>query len=319
MSGGNVYDRRASDGLRDLGWQVAMVEVGEGADAASALRSMPDDALVLVDGLVAGWAPAAMVEAAGRLRLVVLAHMVVASFPDATEPAVEAERRVLAAARGVIVPSRWAAAELARRGLVPDQCVRIAVPGVDVPVHPAEPSGDGALLCVGVIAPHKGQDTLLDALAALPDVDWTCALVGAADADPDFASEVAARAAALGERVQLLGVLDEARLAALYRRSALLVAPSRVETGGMAVAEARAHGLPVVGADTGGIADALADGGGILVAPDDPDALAAALRGWLCDPELRRRLRGEALAARAALPRWSGTVADIARALEAAA
>lgn len=317
VSGGNVYDRHVRDGLRDRGWAVETTEIADAAGAASALRDTPDGALVLIDGLVAGWAPDAVEEAAARVRLALLTHMVVAAFPDATDAAMEAERRILAASPTVIATSRWTADEFARRGLADPARIAVAVPGVQQ-ADAAMPRGDGDVLCVGVIAPHKGQDTLLEALAQLPPVDWTCELVGSADPFPEFASTVARRAAALGGRVRLTGVLDPDALADAYCRSAVLVAPSRVESSGMAIAEARARALPVIAAETGGIPDALATGGGLLVRVDDPGALADALRAWMTDPALRARLRREALDARATLPAWPDTVARVADVLEAA-
>ncbi|WP_374975394.1 glycosyltransferase family 4 protein [Microbacterium trichothecenolyticum] len=318
VSGGNVYDRHIRDGLRRRGWEVDVREAADAGGAASVLRDAPDRSRVLVDGLVAGWAPAAVEEAAGRLRLTVLAHMVTAAFPDATDAAIDAERRALASAHGVIVTSTWTAAELARRELADPVRTVVAVPGT-LAAEPAAPPADaGQLLCIGVIAPHKGQDTLLTALTRLRSEDWSCTIVGSTDAFPEFAAVIARQAAALDGRVRLVGVLDDQALDDAYRRCALLIAPSRVESSGMAIADARARGIPVLGAETGGIPDALAAGGGLLVQPGDPAALAAALDSWLTDPALRGRLRREALAARATLPTWRDTVARVADALEAA-
>ncbi|MDQ7879569.1 glycosyltransferase family 4 protein [Microbacterium sp. QXD-8] len=317
MSGGNVYDRRIRDGLPAHGWTVQVLEVADAGEAASALRGAPDDALVLVDGLVAGWVPAALEDEASRLRLVLLAHMVVAAFPDATDAEADAERRALATAGAVIVTSRWTAGELARRGLTDPSRITVAIPGVQH-VDAGVPASDKDLLCVGVLAPHKGQDTLLDALGRLRTRDWTCAIVGSPEPFPRFAAVIAERAAAFDGRVQLTGVLDEDGLAEAYGRSALLVAPSRVESWGMAIADARARGIPVVGSAAGGIPDALAGGGGLLVCPDDPAALADVLEAWMSDPGLRARLRREAVSARASLPTWADTVAHVVRALEAA-
>ena len=317
VSGGNVYDRHIRDGLGDRGWVVTTQEVADAAAAASVLRDAPDGALVLVDGLVGGWAPAALEEHASRVRLVLLAHMVVAAFPDATDTATDAERRALAVARTVVVTSRWTADELARRGLADPSRITVAVPGVRR-AEPVTPGGENDLLCVGVLAPHKGQDTLLDALTRLPTSDWSCAVVGSGESFPDFAATIAERAAAFDGRVRIAGVLDDDALAEAYRRSSLLVAPSRVESRGMAIGEARARGLPVIGAETGGIPEALRGGGGLVVPPDDPAALAGALEAWMSDPLLRARLRREAITARAALPTWTDAVARVADALEAA-
>ena len=78
--------------------------------------------------------------------------------------------------REVIATSNWTASELVRRGIVPRQRVTVALPGAaDGP--PAR-GGAGRLLCVGAVAPHKGQDILLDALGRLGSHDWTCTVAG---------------------------------------------------------------------------------------------------------------------------------------------
>ncbi len=318
VSGGNVYDRHVRDGLRRRGWDVSTVEATGRREAASALSTAPAGSLVLVDGLTAGWAAAELEEAAARVRVVVLAHMVVAAFPDAPADAVEAERRVLACASRVVVTSRWTAGELARRGLAGADRVTVAAPGVREATPVVRAQDERNLLCVGVVAPHKGQDTLLAALARLPRADWTCSIVGSAEQFRDFATTIVRGAGAFGGRVRLTGVLGGSDLGDAYRRTAVLIAPSRVESAGMAIADARARGIPVIGTHVGGIPDTVAGGGAILVRPDDPGALADAMDAWMTDPALRARLRREALGARARLPRWSDTVTRVARALEAA-
>jgi glycosyltransferase involved in cell wall biosynthesis len=97
----------------------------------------------------------------------------------------------------------------------------------------------------------------------------------------------------------------------------VLVLPSRGETYGLVVTEALARGLPVIAAEVGGVPEALgygADGTrpGLLVPPDDPDALRDALRGWLEDADLRRRLRRAARERRVSLSRWSKTTSVVA-------
>jgi len=92
----------------------------------------------------------------------------------------------------------------------------------------------------------------------------------------------------------------------------------------MVVTEAVARGLPVVAADVGGLAEALGHGAhgirpGLLVAPNDAAALAAALRAWLGDPALRRRLRRAAAERRQSLPGWPATSSVLAGVLAGAA
>ncbi len=104
-----------------------------------------------------------------------------------------------------------------------------------------------------------------------------------------------------------------------YENASVLVHPSRGETYGMVLAEAISHGVPVIAADVGGVREAVDDeeGGsaGLLVRADDPSALAAALRRWLGEPELRRDLINACLARRVTLPDWASTVDDVERVL----
>jgi hypothetical protein len=318
VSGGNVYDRHVRDGLRRRGWGLRMCAPADRAELVTSLAEVAIGERVMIDGLVAGWDAAAVEALAAGARVIVLAHMVAAAFPGAASEVVEAERRVLAAAERVIATSPWTADELIRRGLVESRRLFVAAPGSRPAIAPLRPSTHHELLCVGVIAPHKGHDILLDALSRLTDDDWVCTVAGSSSADPDFAASIAAGTARFDGRVRLTGVLVGAELDAAYRRAGLLVAPSRVESFGMAIADAQRLGLPVIASDVGGIPQTVAAGGAILVAPDDPVALAEALQHWMSDPALRARLRDEAAHARSSAPRWTDTVARVDEILAAA-
>ena len=127
----------------------------------------------------------------------------------------------------------------------------------------------------------------------------------------------------LSDRVHLPGPRTGAALDRSYAGADLLVLASRSETYGMVIAEALARGLPVLATGVGGVMEALGPGAGpaqpgLLVAPDDPAALATALRAWLDDAELRRRLRRAARERRASLPGWPATASAIAAVLAGA-
>jgi glycosyltransferase involved in cell wall biosynthesis len=92
----------------------------------------------------------------------------------------------------------------------------------------------------------------------------------------------------------------------------------------MVVTEALARGLPVVAADVGGVAETLGHGTGgvrpgLLVPPDDAAALAAALRTWLGDADVRLSWRRAARERRALLAGWSTTTSVLAGVLAEAA
>jgi glycosyltransferase involved in cell wall biosynthesis len=156
---------------------------------------------------------------------------------------------------------------------------------------------------------------LLDALASMTDLSWHCECVGSLSREPAFVDRL--RRDSPDGRMRFTGPRTEADLDRSYSGADLLVLASRTEAYGMVVTEALAHGLPVVATDVGGLSEALGHGAGgsrpgMLVAPGDPAALAAALRSWLGDGELRARLRRAARERRESLPDWAATTSVIA-------
>jgi glycosyltransferase involved in cell wall biosynthesis len=326
VSGGNVYDRHVRAGLQDGGWDVRMLEL---PDLAGSLRptlsALPLGALVLLDGLLAVREPDALIEQAGRLRIVVLAHMVASLLHetgragDAVASA-EQERDALRAAQRVVATSNWTRSELVSRGLAEPHRVVVAHPGTDAAPATVPSLSGGRVLCVGVVAAHKGQDLLVHALARLTDVgdDWACTFVGSLDRDSGFVADLRrdVERAALTDRVVFSGVLAGPALAKAYSRADLVVVPSRSESYGMVAAEALARGIPVVATDVGGIPEAIAGNpGGVVVPPEDPWALEVVLRQWWTDPSRRRGLTAAALRARETARTWDTTIAAIAATL----
>ncbi|GAA1016829.1 glycosyltransferase family 4 protein [Streptomyces thermogriseus] len=335
-SGGNAYDRRVSLDLPGFGWQVQGHPVdgrwprpGDQArtELARVLRELPDGAVVLLDGLVACGVPEIVVPETERLRMAVLVHL---PLGDETglDPAVAAEldareREVLRAVPAVVATSDWAVRRLvSHHGLAPDR-VHAAAPGADI--APLAPGTDGIsqLLCVAAVTPRKGQHRLVEALAAVTDLPWTCTCVGALTQDPAYVAHLRELIAKYGlqDRFHLVGPRAGAELDASYAAADLMVLASYAETYGMAVTEALARGIPVIATDVGGIPEAVGrapDGGvpGILVPPEDPAALAAELRGWFGEADVRRRLKAAARGRRAALNGWANTARSLAGVLD---
>ncbi len=190
----------------------------------------------------------------------------------------------------------------------------VARPGVDRAALATGSGGGGRLLCVGAVVRDKGHDVLLEALAKLDDLDWRLTCVGSLDREPGWFACLPP-----DERVTFAGPRPAADLAATYACADLLVLPTRRESYGMVVTEAQARGIPVVASDVGGVREALGAGGGLLVPPDDPGALAGALRRWLEEADLRESLRAVSRARRATLTGWEATSFEVSRALSEAA
>ncbi|MFM9536651.1 glycosyltransferase family 4 protein [Streptomyces turgidiscabies] len=331
-SGGNAYDRRISLDLPGFGWQVHKHAVAgdwprPGADARAeltrTLRELPDGTVVMLDGLVACGVPEIIVPEAERLRLAVLVHL---PLGDETglDPVVAAEldaleRTTLRAVPSVIATSDWAVRRLvSHHGLAPDR-VHMAAPGADIAPLASGTDGVSRLLCVAAVTPRKGQHRLVEALAAVTDLPWSCVCVGGLEQDPEYVADLRALIARHGleDRLHLAGPQVGAQLDASYAAADLMVLTSYAETYGMAVTEALARGIPVLATDVGGLPEAVGrapDGGvpGILVPPENPAALAAELRGWFGEADVRRRLKAAARGRRAALDGWAATARSLA-------
>ncbi|MET9828181.1 glycosyltransferase family 4 protein [Streptomyces sp. NPDC006385] len=334
-SGGNAYDRRVSLDLPGFGWQVRKhavdgswprPEAAARAELARTLREFPDGTVVLLDGLVACGVPEIIVPQAQRLRLAVLVHL---PLGDETglEPAVAAEldareRTVLRAVPAVIATSDWAVRRLvSHHGLDPER-VHVAAPGADIAPLASGTDGVSRLLCVAAVTPRKGQHRLVQALATVTDLPWSCVCVGGLNQDPEYVAALRAQIAEHGieDRLVLAGPQAGAELDASYHAADLMVLTSYAETYGMAVTEALARGVPVLATDVGGLPEAVGrapDGGvpGILVPPENPAAIAAELRGWFGEADVRRRLKAAARRRRAALDGWATTARSLAAVL----
>lgn len=343
-SGGNAYNARLVRGLNNLGVDVEVVAVEGSWPEPSAkerrrLGSLlgawepepgegPD--VVIVDGLVAVGAPDELENAATARRATwILAHMVV---PEASgAPAIHKEARSLRAASGVIATSSSTAEALAERhGL---RRVYVALPGVDTaPI--AAGSEPPRFIVVAALLPNKDQLLTLESLALIKDLEWTAALVGSDQADPDYAAKVRAAVAHYGleRQVDLVGELTGDALEAAWNAADLSILVSQAEAFGMVVTESLARGIPVVVREGTGAVEALAlaaleadDGGPRLPGAavplavgdrDSPQRLARVLRHWLEDAPAREGWRAAALEARKRLPGWDQTAATVLAALD---
>jgi glycosyltransferase involved in cell wall biosynthesis len=193
----------------------------------------------------------------------------------------------------VLAPSEATAAELRRDYRVGEVGVIPNVTG-GLKIAPAgEVEGPpGYLLFVGRLRIRKGVEVLLEALRELRREIPGAALRIAGDGEHRTALERAA--AALGPAVAFLGNRDASQVRTLLRGAAALVVPSIYEGMPLVVLEAMEAGVPVVASAVSGIPEVVVDGEtGWLVPPEEPEALARALREVLTDPEEARR-RGEA-------------------------
>jgi glycosyltransferase involved in cell wall biosynthesis len=324
-------------GLRARGWTVDVKELDASfprptpaalAEAAAVLAAIPDEATVVVDGLVFGAMAAEAEREASRLHLIALVHLpLAAEIGIGREDAIRfeaSERRALASARRVIVTGHATAIELQRYGVRRDAIV-VVEPGTDrAPLATGSRSGPGDplhLVSVAAITPGKGHEILLRALGRLRHRPWRLTCAGSVERHPATVARLRDVLRdllpddGLDDRVSFAGELDAEELAALYDSADLFVHPTLHETYGMVVAEALARGLPVVSTATGAIPDLVGAEAGLLVRPGDAVALADALSAVLEDDHLRERLAAGARQVRDRLPTWDDATDKIAGAL----
>jgi glycosyltransferase involved in cell wall biosynthesis len=331
-TGGYAYDRRIMAELRQLGWDVEYLNIGEGFPAPdevtrSAARSLllriPAGEPIVLDGLALGVLPDVAAELANRHPLVALVHHPLALESGLTAERADALRRseqaALAEVREVVVTSPTTAKLVASGYGVPATQITVARPGSDpVLLVPRDPNDVPHILSVGAVVPRKGFDVLVFALAMLVEVPWRLTIAGDLTRDPNEAAKLqdSITRHRLTCRIETLGAVSSSRLARLFSDADLFVLASRFEGYGMACAEALSYGLPVIGTNAGAIPDTIPQGAGVLVPPDNPAVLAAALRGVIVDTEQRRRLSEAALLAARTLPAWRDSAAIFATALD---
>ena len=196
----------------------------------------------------------------------------------------------------------------------------LAPAGVDLagfPPRAVAPAWRGRLLVAGRLSVLKGADDAIAALAELPEAMLT--LVGHGSEADRARLQDAAERAGVEDRVDIRPPVDDAGMAAVLADHDALLFPVRwPEPWGLVPLEAMAVGLPVVATGTGGSAEYLQDeGNALLTAPQDPPALARAVRRLATDDGLRSRL---AAAGRRTAERFpaAACVAPVRAALERA-
>lgn len=199
----------------------------------------------------------------------------------------------------ILTPGDAIRDELKRRGL---RTARVWGRGVDPRhFHPARrdvgwrrwlAGADDSVIVlhVGRLAPEKNLEVLIAAWRLARQRLGQRATFVVAGEGP-----VTARFVAELPFVRQLGFLPRTTLATLYASCDLCVLPSGTETCGLVALEAMASGVPIIAADAGGLRESVRhETTGLLVAPDDPEAFAAAIEALVLDPARRFALAAAA-------------------------
>ena len=330
LTGGYLYDHQLVQGLRDQGRPVQVVQLPDSfptpddrdmARAIDQLRALPADQPVIIDGLAFG-ALDTKALASVRAPIVAMIHHPLAQESDLPADLADhlllTERANLKLARHVLVPSPHTRDMLIERYDVSADRITIARPGTKArqprQVRKASPA---LILSVGILHPRKGHDVLVQALGMLGDLEWQAQIVGNPWNDAHVARlhDLIARSP-VGDRITLAGRVSDDRLQDLYGQASVFALATRYEGYGIVFDEALSHGLPIVSTTAGAVPGTVPADAGLLVAPDDGQALADALRRMLTDAPFRERHADAARQAGLALPSWDDTAGIAASVLD---
>jgi glycosyltransferase involved in cell wall biosynthesis len=323
LTGGYLYDLKLMNALSATDLDVQYVAWGDSfphpthADTAQALaqlQALDANQAALIDGLAYG---ALDTES---LRTVTAALFALVHHPLALEPGLDPktvdrmaarERANLGLARHIFVTSPHTGDMLRQHYAVAPDRITVVKPGFDPPpAIPTEKADPPLILSVGLLARRKGHDILLLALAQIRDLDWQADIVGR-DHEAGMAAALAAliHELNLSDRVRLSGEVSERALHDRYSRASLFALATRYEGYGIVFGEAMCHGLPIVTTRAGAVPETVGTGPGLLVASDDADAFADALRQMLTQPDLLRGCARASQRAAQSLTSWAQSAA----------
>ena len=223
----------------------------------------------------------------------------------------EREQRALQAADVILTPSEYLR-QLVTQICPGKRCVCVT-PGVEVTRPGGAAVRDGTALMICNVSENKGVLPFLHELAGSqqPSATFALAIAGDLQLEADYARDCVAlrdQHKWLREHVSFLGSVSQRDVFARLAHASVLVSASRMESYGMALAEARALGTPILALPGGNIAHHVAAVSGGELAPDLRQ-LARALCKLMSEPaELAARLARAR--ASATMRPWSAAAAD---------
>jgi glycosyltransferase involved in cell wall biosynthesis len=243
--------------------------------------------------------PAGVAELASKLERI--SYSISAHAKDIYLSPPDSVRRKIRGARFTVTCTEYNRNQLARIA-GPDATVLRMYHGVDLSRFRAERSGDAQeerplVLSVGRLREKKGFAVLIEACRLLRETGTAmrCLIVGYGE-EHDRLEFLISRYA-LEDTVHLIGKMTHDDLIELYRQTAVFALPCQVASDGdrdgipNVLLEALAMEIPVISTSVSGIPEVIRDGvNGLMIAPNDAQALADAIRRLLDSPALRKRL-----------------------------
>lgn len=148
------------------------------------------------------------------------------------------------------------------------------------------------VIYLGQINQHKGVHTLLEAVRLLSQANIELSIYGDLNRFPNYVAKLK-RIVAEDTRIHLRGLAQPDEISTLLQESDILVVPSIwYENSPNTIAEAFAHGVPVIASNLGGMAELVHyEQNGLLFTAGDANDLASQLQRLLDEPYLLEQLQ----------------------------
>lgn len=328
-TGGYIYDRKVIEQLRNQDVQVELIGLSSNfpnpspadqAHAREALAQLPKDSPVIIDGLALGALDPGLVNSIGWPIIALVHH------PLADESGLDDENKKrlfeteflnLQNASKIIVPSSHTASVLVSDYWVDQELITVAKPGFDLSIKQRAPIDPPLIISVGIQVRRKGHDVLLKALSETRHLPWQAVIAGS-PRDAEYSKQLLQlrRDLNLESRVELVGHVDDARLADYYSKASVFALATRHEGYGMVFDEAMAYGLPIVTCDSGAVSETVGNQAAFLIEPDSPELMAEALARVLQEGQVYQAMSDAALQRAAELGSWAVTAKHFIEALD---
>lgn len=328
LTGGILYDRRVTERFRDAGWNVCCFDLESMPRYAKFLkfpttgilkRQSDSFEVLLTDlgnsALTMGFQKWA--RRSGKLTAMICHH-----FRSGLEETPMkrllyriSEKSVVRSADILISISPHTRDTLLSMGRKKDDIV-LAPPGLNCKVAEYKLISDSPIeiLAVCSIEPRKGILEMVHALHGSGLTEARMTIAGELNMGSDYTRGVfrLIQDLELESRVLLPGRLDDNELHEFYGKADVYMLLSKWEGYGMSIAEAMAHGLPIITTNAGAI-PYLVDHGvsGMMVDPEDWRKAAKYLRDLFSKRELRESLSKSALVAARDFPSWEETTTRV--------
>lgn len=300
-----IYDRRIIEGLKSKGHIVKLHRLPDDFPFPSKgslqlcnqiIKTIPKSEPIVIDGLAFGAIPSILKVVYGMNPIIGLIHLPLSVDPNysayqrtiITGP----EKEAFGYASKFIVTSEYTAEIFANLG-IEEKNVNLVIPGLDNFSKKKDyPETPKKLLSIANLCRNKDHNILVSALSALSNKDWILHCYGNLDFDRNYLSEFQAliRRNKLQDKILIHGIISGKELNDVYLDADLFIHPSDFEVYGMALAEALAHGIPVVASTGGGICRTIPAKMAQFFKPGDVYGLQSILEELFENPDLYKRL-----------------------------